>query len=274
MSIIAIKMGGKLLAAEKDLTRVINDIEELAKKNQIVLCHGGGPQINEMLNRLNKEIMIVKSPSGMHSRFTDKETVDVATMVMAGLLNKTLVATLQKRGLNAVGLSGVDGAIIKAKKKDKILTVDEKTGKKRFLYGDFSGKIFHVNEKLLKILLNNGFIPVVSAIAESEEHELLNVDGDRTALHVAAALNADKLILLTDVEGVIMDNKVVKTIGKDDIFSFMEKVQGGMRKKLFASKEALDVGLKEIIICSGIQEKPILNALDGKTGTSISWKHI
>ncbi|MHA1405522.1 MAG: amino acid kinase family protein, partial [Candidatus Helarchaeota archaeon] len=175
---------------------------------------------------------------------------------------------------NAVGLSGVDGAIIKAKKKDKILTVDEKTGKKRFLYGDFSGKIFHVNEKLLKILLNNGFIPVVSAIAESEEHELLNVDGDRTALHVAAALNADKLILLTDVEGVIIDNKVVKTIGKDDISSFMEKVQGGMRKKLFASKEALDVGLKEIIICSGIQEKPILNALDGKTGTSISWKHI
>ncbi|MHC1590636.1 MAG: [LysW]-aminoadipate/[LysW]-glutamate kinase [Candidatus Helarchaeales archaeon] len=274
MNIVVIKMGGKLLAQEQDLSRVIDDIELLAKENKVVLTHGGGPQINDLLSRLGKEIVMVRSPSGMKSRFTDKETVEVATMVMGGLLNKTLVCKLNERGLKAVGLSGVDGSIIIAKKKDKILTIDEKTNRKRFLYGDYSGKISQINKELLITLLDHGYIPVISAIAESPEHELLNVDGDRAALNVAASLRADKLILLTDVQGVIMDEKVIRTIGKDDISVFMDKVEGGMRKKLFASKEALDLGLKEIVICSGLQDHPIINALEGKTGTSISWKHV
>lgn len=274
MGLIVIKMGGKLLAQTSDLTRVIEDIKALESDHQMVLTHGGGPQINDLLKKLQKEIVMVKSPSGMTSRFTDKETVEIATMVMAGILNKSLVCELQKRNLKAVGLSGADGSIIKAKKKDKILILDEETGKKRFLYGDYSGKIFQVNKELIELLLKNGFIPVISAIAESEEYELLNVDGDRAALNVAAALQADKLILLTDVEGVLINDEVVKEIGKDDLSGFMDKVEGGMRKKLFASKEALDLGLKEIVICTGLQEHPILNAMEGKTGTSISWKHV
>ncbi|MHA1380545.1 MAG: [LysW]-aminoadipate kinase [Candidatus Helarchaeota archaeon] len=274
MPLLVVKIGGKLISQEANVTNVLDDIASLPKQNKIILAHGGGPQINEVLKKMGKNPVVVKSPSGMTSRFTDAETRDVAEMVMGGKINKDLVALLQSRGIPAVGLSGIDGAIIKAKKKDKLMVIDEETGKKRILRGDYSGKIEKINTKLIKILLDNDFLPVISALAISENYEPLNIDGDRAALYIGSALNADKLILLTDVKGIILNDEIVKTVGRDEIDSLMQKVEGGMRKKLFASKEAIDKGLKEIIIASGLVDKPISSALSGSIGTSISWKHL
>ena len=108
----------------------------------------------------------------------------------------------------------------------------------------------------------------------SEEYEALNVDGDRMALNIGSKLKADKLFLLTDVQGLIIENKLVKEIGKTEVNDFIKLASGGMKKKLFAAKEALNMGLKEVIICSGMDENPILNAVKGEIGTSISWKYI
>ncbi|MFX1451773.1 MAG: [LysW]-aminoadipate kinase [Promethearchaeota archaeon] len=273
MNLIVVKIGGKLISQAQEVSKVLDDIAALYKENKIILVHGGGPQINDLLNRLGKSPIMVKSPSGMTSRFTDKETLDVAEMVMGGKINKDLVALLQNRGVDAVGISGIDGATVKAKKKDKLMTIDEKTGKKRVLHGDYSGKIEKVDIKLLQLLLENNYVPVISALAISENNEPLNVDGDRSALNISSAFKADKLILLTDVEGIILDNEVIKKVGREEIDNLMQKVKGGMRKKLFAAKEALNKGLKEIIIASGLIEKPISSALSGKTGTAISWKY-
>ncbi|MHA1384066.1 MAG: [LysW]-aminoadipate kinase [Candidatus Helarchaeota archaeon] len=274
MTLLVVKIGGKLISQEAEVSKVLDDIANLHKANQIILAHGGGPQINELLKKLGKSPVMVKSPSGMVSRYTDAETRDIAEMVMGGKINKDLVALLQSRGIPAVGLSGIDGAIIRAKKKDKLMIIDETTGKKRILRGDCSGKIEKINTKLLSVLLENGYLPVISALAISESHEPLNIDGDRAALYIGSALKADKLVLLTDVEGIILNNEVVKTVGREEIDSLMEKVKGGMRKKLFASKEAINKGLKEIIIASGLVDQPISSALTGDIGTSISWKHL
>ncbi len=274
MTILVIKIGGKLISQEAEISRVLDDIATLHKENQMVLVHGGGPQINNLLKKMGKSPIMVKSASGMTSRFTDEETRDIAEMVMGGKINKDIVALLQGRGISAVGLSGVDASIIQAKKKDKLIIIDEKTGKKKILRGDFSGKIENTDPRLLEVLLANGFLPVISALAISENFEPLNVDGDRAALNIGSALKADKLILLTDVEGIILENKVVKTVGREEIDHLMEKVGGGMKKKIFASKEALNKGLKEIVIASGLIDTPIISALSGKIGTSISWKHL
>lgn len=273
MNTIVIKIGGKLISQETEVTKVLDDIATIYKDYRIVLAHGGGPQIDDLLERLGKNPVIVKSASGMTSRFTDRDTIDIVEMVMGGKINKDLVALLQKRGIPAVGLSGIDGAIIQAKKKDNLITIDEKTGKKIILHGDFSGKIEKINLELLNVLLENGFLPVISALAISENFEPLNVDGDRAALYIGSALKADKLILLTDVEGILLDEKVLKTVGREEIDDLMGKIEGGMRKKLFAAKEAINKGLKEIIIASGLNDNPIISALSGNTGTSISWKY-
>lgn len=274
MVLTIIKIGGKLISEAENLSEVLNDIKEISQENDIILVHGGGPQINQLLNKVGKEVKMVKSVSGFLSRFTDKETVELATMVMAGSLNKYLVGKLQELGINAVGLSGLDGKVVKAMRKDKLKIIDEKTGKKLIIRGDYSGKIESVNDELLKILLKNKFIPVISSIAMSEEFEALNVDGDRMALNIGSQLKADKLILVTDVKGLIINEKVVKEIGKSEIDSLMKEAGGGMKKKLFASKEALNMGLKEVVICSGLEKTPIINAIKGEIGTSISWKYI
>ncbi len=274
MVLIIIKIGGKLISEADNLSEVINDIKELSIDNEIVLVHGGGPQINQLLDKVGKEVVMIKSVSGFLSRFTDKETVELATMVMAGSLNKYLVGKLQELGLNAVGLSGLDGKIVHAIRKDKLKVIDEKTGKKIIIRGDYSGKIESVDDELLEILLKNKFIPIISSIAMSEEFEALNVDGDRMALNIGSKMKADKLILVTDVKGLIINEKIIKEIGKSEIDDLMKEAGGGMKKKLFASKEALNMGLKEVIICSGLVKNPIINAIKGESGTSISWKYV
>jgi acetylglutamate/LysW-gamma-L-alpha-aminoadipate kinase len=271
--LIVIKLGGRLLAQDVSLKDLFDDIAQVCKSHRLIVCHGGGPQIDDMLSKIGKEPVVIQSASGVKSRMTDKETLVVAEMVMAGKINKELVSELLKRGVSAVGISGIDGNTIQSKKKD-ITIFDPERNKKRIIRGDHSGKIEKVDPRLLNILLDNKYIPVIAPITASEEMEPLNTDGDRTAVQVACALHADKLILFTDVEGVLKEGNLIPKIGKEEIKEFFEYVKGGMKKKIFAAREALEAGIVEVIVSSGLIQNPISKAIEGKVGTSFSYKHL
>ena len=276
MNIIVIKLGGKLLSQGDKFNHVIEDISNIIKNTEkkIVLVHGGGPQINNMLKIVGKKPIIVKSLSGMQTRITDKETVEIAQMVMAGKLNKFLVSKFEALNIKTVGLSGIDGSTVKAKRKDNLRIIDEKTGKKLVIHDDYSGRIEDVDISIIEILLNNGILPIIAPIGIGNEFESLNLDGDRVAGYIAAALKADTLLLFTDVQGVILNGKIVDKIGKVEIKTTLEKVEGGMKKKIYAANEALKLGIKTVFIGSGMIEEPISSVLNGKSGTAISWKFV
>ncbi len=271
--LIVLKLGGRLLAQDVSLNELFDDLAQISKNHKVVVCHGGGPQIDDLLSRLGIEPVILESASGVKSRITDKETLEVAEMVMAGKENKEIVSKLLKRGVNAVGISGLDGNTIQSKKKDKLVIIDPESGKKRIFRGDNSGKIDKVNPQLLKLLLDNNYTPVVAPITASEEMDPLNTDGDRTAVHVASALKADKLILFTDVAGVMKEDQLISKIGREEMKDYFNYAQGGMKKKIYAAKEALELGIQEVIISSGLIQKPISDAVAGKVGTSLSYKY-
>jgi len=179
---ITIKIGGSVVDNLHPST--ISDIKKVAKQEGIVLVHGGGKEVTKVTEELGKEPKFVVSPGGIKSRYTDKETAEIFTMVMSGRINKTIVLMLQKNGINAVGLSGVDGRVIQAERKKKLVIVNEK-GRKQVIDGGYTGKITNVNANFIKSLLDQGYTPVISPIAISEEFDFLNVDGDRAAAYVA-----------------------------------------------------------------------------------------
>ncbi|MFX1398238.1 MAG: [LysW]-aminoadipate kinase [Promethearchaeota archaeon] len=271
---IVIKVGGALIA--KNFENVVKDIATiyLNKSNQyeLVVVHGGGPQINETLKRMNMEPKYFKTPSGFKTRFTDQEVIDAAIMSLGGMNNKRLVEALQKQGVNAFGFSGIDGATIEATRKDKIVVLIN--DKKIIKRGEFSGKINSVNTDVIEFLLRKGYIPVIGALAKSKEGDIVNVDGDRAASFVAGSLNADILISLTDVEGIYRDfndkNSLVKSITISQLEALMKQLKGGMKKKAYAALEAFKNGVKKVIVCSGLTDSPIITALEKKGGTSIS----
>ncbi|MBC7131063.1 [LysW]-aminoadipate/[LysW]-glutamate kinase, partial [Candidatus Bathyarchaeota archaeon] len=199
----------------------------------------------------------------------DKETVEIFAMVMAGKINKQIVALLQKEGISAVGLSGLDGQLLRASRKKRIIIVDEE-GRKRVIEGGYTGKISEVNSELLKLLISSGYVPVIAPLALGEEYEFLNVDADRTAAYVAGALKADHMILLTDVEGLILDNKVQTRLSISEIEQILPKIGPGMITKVYAAMEAVQMGVSEAIISSGLREKPISSALKHECGTVIT----
>ena len=267
MMLIVVKIGGSIL--EDVPSEIITDIKNILTEHQIVLVHGGGKGVTEIATKLGKEQKFVFSPKGFRSRYTDKETIEIFTMVMAGKINKKLVSSLQKQNIPIVGLSGLDGYLLRADRKKRLIIVNEK-GRKQVIDGGYTGKVNQVNNSLLRLLLDNGYVPLVSPIAVSEEFEPLNVDADRTAANIAGTLKAERLVLLTDVEGLILDNNLVAKMSLEDIEIKIKLIGGGMITKVFAAKEAIKKGVKEVIICSGIKENPISSGLKHESGTVIN----
>ena len=264
--LIVVKVGGSIL--EVVPPEIVSDIKNVLSELQLVLVHGGGKGVTEIASKLGKEQKFVFSPTGFRSRYTDKETMEIFTMVMAGKINKKLVTALLKKEIPVVGLTGLDGCILQAERKKRLIIVDER-GRKRVIDGGYTGKVNKVNASLLKLLLDNGYVPLVSPVAVSEEFEPLNVDADRTAANIAAALKADKLVLLTDVEGLMLDGKLVSSMSAEDVESKLKKIGGGMITKVYAAEEALNGGVSEVVICSGVREAPISSALKHEGGTVI-----
>jgi len=266
--LLVIKMGGSILK-EGASSALISDLKELLKENKVVLVHGGGVEVTEIASKLGKEQKFIVSPEGFRSRYTDKETIEIYTMVMAGKLNKQIVLALQSQGIPSVGLSGLDGALLKAERKKKLIAVDEK-GRKKVIDGGYTGKINTVEAGLLLSLLENGYVPVVTPVAVSEEYEPLNVDGDRTAAFVAGALKADRLILLTDVQGLTLKGTPIQKISAIEVKEVLSSIGLGMSTKVHAALEALNQGVHEVLITSGLGEKPISAALKHEAGTVVT----
>jgi acetylglutamate/LysW-gamma-L-alpha-aminoadipate kinase len=266
--LLVIKMGGSILK-EGASTDLVRDLKQVAEDNRVILVHGGGVEVTEISSKLGKEQKFIVSPEGFRSRYTDKETIEIYTMVMAGKINKQIVLALQSQGIPAVGITGLDAATLRAERKTKLIAVDER-GRKKVIDGGYTGKITEVNSELLNILLDKGFVPIVTPIALSQDCEPLNVDGDRTAAIIAGALKADRLILLTDVQGLMLKGEYVPKISATEIKEVTSSIGSGMSTKVHAALEALSRGVKEVLITAGTGNQPISAALNHKVGTVIS----
>ena len=255
---ITIKIGGSVVDGLHPST--ISDLKKVSEQEKVILVHGGGKEVTKISEALGKEQKFIVSPGGIKSRYTDKETVEIFTMVMSGRINKRIVGMLQKNGINAVGLSGVDGKIIQAERKKKLIIINEK-GRKMIIDGGYTGKIHDVNATLVRSILDQGYFPVISPIAISEEFDFLNVDGDRAAAYVAGKMQSDKILFLTNVDGLLMDDKLVEKISLIEAKKILPRIGFGMEKKVLAATEALEMGVKEALIANGQRENPISSAI-------------
>ncbi|MDC0041203.1 [LysW]-aminoadipate/[LysW]-glutamate kinase [Candidatus Nitrosopelagicus sp.] len=264
---ITIKIGGSVVDNLHPST--IDDIKKVVEQEGVILVHGGGKEVTKVTEQLGKEPKFVVSPSGIKSRYTDKETSEIFTMVMSGRINKTIVQMLQKNGINAIGLSGMDGKTIEANRKKKLMIMNEK-GRKQVIDGGYTGKISNVNSDLIKIIMDKGYTPVISPIAISEESEFLNVDGDRAAANVAGHVKADKVLFITNVDGLLMEDKLVEKLSLEEAKEIMPKIGFGMEKKILAATEALEMGVTEALIANGQKENPISSAIAHNNCTVIT----
>ena len=265
---IVIKIGGSILKQE-NLPHLISDMKIVPNEDVIVLVHGGGSVVTDLATKMGKKQKFVVSPGGFSSRYTDKETIEIYLMAMVGKINKKIVCTLQSHGIPAVGLSGLDGRLLQAKRKEKLVIVDPQK-RKKVVNGGYTGKISNVNANLLQILLKGGYVPVVAPVAIGEKFEPLNIDGDRTAAYIAGSLKADKLILLTDVDGLILNGKVVSKLSFSKARELLPKIGKGMITKVNAATEALTMGVNEVVISSGLAKSPFSSPLKHECGTVIS----
>ncbi len=244
-----IKLGG---AAQKEDALLHAFAEDVALLNFIgirpVVVHGGGPKINDMMKKLGME------PNFVHGhRVTDSETMDIVEMVLGGLVNKEIVALINSKGGRAVGLSGKDGGLIKAKKKKLKLGLDDDMDQKLIDLG-LVGQVTEVNPEVLATLDKGGFIPVISPVGVGAKGETLNINGDDITSAVAASLDAEKLIYLTDVEGVKdKKGKIISTVSKAQAKRFISSktITGGMIPKVQGALDGLKNGVAKAHIIDG-----------------------
>ena len=263
---IVIKIGGSVVDGLH--SSAVADIKSIAEKYKLVIVHGGGKEVTSTATKLGKEQKFIMSPGGVRSRYTDKETAEIYTMVMSGKLNKAIVQMLLRQHINAVGIAGIDGCILKAERKKKLLIINEK-GRKMIIEGGYTGKITSVDPGLVNDLVHSGYVPVISPIALSEEFDFLNVDGDRAAAYVAGGIKADKVIFITDVNGLLLNEKLVNSMTLDQAKGALPKIGSGMDKKVLACIEALEMGVKEAVIASGQVENPLSTAIAHRNCTVI-----
>jgi [amino group carrier protein]-L-2-aminoadipate 6-kinase len=267
-SIIVVKLGG---AEGVDFSAICNDAADLLKKGiQLVLVHGGSAEATSLGEALGTPPKMITSPSGYTSRYTDRKTLEIFLMAVNGKFNSLLTEQLQILGVNAFGLCGLDGRLLQATRKESIQSVEN--GKRIVIRDDYTGKIENVNSELIYLLLNAGYMPVIAPVATSEKGFALNVDADRASAMIASAINAETLILLTAVPGLMAnfpdESTVIKILPKSQIASALGAAQGRMKKKVLGAEEALNGGVSRVIIADGRIQNPISNALAGK-GTVI-----
>jgi acetylglutamate/LysW-gamma-L-alpha-aminoadipate kinase len=268
---LVVKIGG---TSGVNFDAVIEDVAaHVAAGHKLAIVHGGSGETNAISEQLGHPPRFVTSPSGFTSRYTDRATLEIFAMVTTGKINTLIVERLQKLGVNALGLSGVDGRLMLAKRKDAIRIIDPDTGKQRMLRDDYTGKIETVNSGLLILLIENGYTPVVAPLALSHEGEAVNVDADRAAAMVAGALNADQLIILSNVPGLLRqfpdESTLIAHIAKDRVEQSLEFAEGRMKKKVLGASEALTLGVRQVVFADGRIEGPVAGALAGR-GTVIS----
>ncbi len=261
---IVVKLGG---TEGVDFSAICQDVAALVAQGQkLVLVHGGSAEANELGQALGHPPRFVTSASGFTWRYTDRPTLEVFAMAVNGKVNTMLVEQLQMLKVNAFGLSGLDGRLLQAMRKATVRVVED--GRQRILRDDYTGKIEQVNTRILTDLLAAGFTPVIAPIAVSADGEALNVDADRAAAMVASALQAETLLLLTAVPGLMRafpdESTVIPQLKRSQLDEALELAQGRMKKKVLGAQEALDGGVGRVIIADGRVEQPISRALAGQ----------
>ena len=258
--IVVIKYGGNAMINEQLKEQVMEDIALLWLIGvKVVLVHGGGPEINDLMDRLGKKPEFV---GGL--RVTDKETVDIVQMVLAGKVNKTLVNLIEMKGGKAMGISGMDGRLIEAKVKDERL--------------GYVGKITKINIDPVMDLLEKGYIPVVSTIGCDKHGNAYNINGDTAAAYIAGALGAERLFMMTDVAGILRDKDDPSTLITEITIDEAEQlgregvISGGMIPKVDCCIEAIHHGVRNVIIMDGRVPHSILMELltDEGAGTMVT----
>ncbi len=258
---IMVKIGGEAL--QKNLDNIVSSIVKLAKEHNIIIVHGGGNMVTFFSKKMGVQPRFVVSPSGIKSRFTSKEELEIYIMVMAGLINKKIVQKILAHNIKAFGLTGVDNRTVVAKRKKRLLITDE-NGRKRVISGGYTGKITGINPCILQNMLKDNVIPVVAPLAISDENEILNVDSDQMATEIAIALKADLLIYLTGAPGVVLDGKVLYRLTPEEASIISSKIGYGMNRKLILASKAVENGVRKAIITNGLVNNPIENALNNK----------
>lgn len=266
---IVVKIGG---AQGVNLDSICADAAGLIQQGQkIILVHGGSAETNEISTRLGHPPRFVTNETGFTSRYTNRATLEIFAMVTAGKINTLIVERLQQAGVNAFGLTGLDGRLMLAQRKEAIRIVEN--GRKLVLRDDYTGKIEQVNAGLLNLLVENGYTPVVAPLALSTHGEALNVDADRAAAVVAGAAQAEELIILTNVPGLMRsfpdESTLIAHLPKNGLEQAISFAEGRMKKKVLGASEALNLGVPKVIFADGRTEHPLLDALAGK-GTLIS----
>jgi acetylglutamate/LysW-gamma-L-alpha-aminoadipate kinase len=265
---IVIKVGG---SAGINYDLVCDDIAALVKDgHKLVLIHGGSDETNKVSTQLGKPPRILTSSQGYTSRYTDAETLDIFAMVYAGKMNTRIVERLQKRSVNAVGLTGLDGRLLEGPRKSSVRAVVD--GKQVLVRDDFTGKVERVNAQLLHLLLDNGYTPVLSPPACSTAGEAINVDGDRAAAMIAAALGAKQLIILSNVPGLLRafpdESTLIPHIKFGELEQALSFAEGRMKKKVLGASEAITAGVQQVVFGDARAERPVFKAMQGQ-GTVI-----
>ena len=257
---VVIKYGGNAMQNDELKEQVMTDIVLLWLIGvKVVLVHGGGPEITDMMEKLGKKAEFV---DGL--RVTDKETVDIVQMVLAGKVNKTLVTLLEAKGGRAIGISGMDGRLIQATFRNEAL--------------GYVGKITKIHIDVVTDMLEKGYIPVVSTVACDKQGNTFNVNGDTAAAYIAGALRAERFILMTDIAGVLRDVKdpssLIPEITVSEAMSLEAEgvISGGMIPKIDCCKEAIEKGVKNVVIMDGTVTHSILMELltDEGAGTLVT----
>lgn len=263
---LVVKLGG---SAGIDPRPTLDDLAALTKTGPVVFIHGANAMMDEMSRKLGREPRLVLSKSGQVSRFTDYETMDLMLAVYAGMVNKRLVEGLQARGVNAVGLSALDGGIARGPRKDTLRAIED--GKPKVLRGDYAGGIEQIDTRLIHLLLDNGYLPVLTPPALSYAGEAVNVDGDKLSLRLAIALEADTLVILSNTPGLLRDindpNSLITEIDVADptsVDAAMTAAGGRMKKKVQAGCDAVAAGIGRVVFANARVEQPVQRALAGE----------
>ena len=265
---LVVKIGG---GSGIDIEPTVADLTEMIRAGRrVVLVHGASGETNVLAERLGKPPRFVTSVSGIESRYTDRETLEIFEMAYCGKGNKAVVEAFQRRGVNAVGLCGLDGRIFEGKRKDAITILEG--GKRKVLRGDYTGKVERVNVGLLTLLLDHGYLPVLCPPAASYEGEAINVDGDTAAAMLAVAVKAEEFLMLSNVPGLLRtlgdSGTLIHRIPAKAIDEFMPLAQGRMKRKLMAAATALEGDVRRVILAAANVEQPVRAALAGR-GTVI-----
>lgn len=269
---LVVKVGG---GKNLDFHAIADDISELRCRGvQMLFVHGGAEFTNEVAEQLGHPPEFVTSESDVTSRRTDRRTLEIFCMVYCGQLNKMWVEMLQARGLNAVGLSGMDGRILQGRRKSKLRV--RQNGRSRIIRNDWTGAADTVNPHLIDLLLENGFLPVITPPVLSHNQEAINVDGDVVASLLAVHYAADALIYLSDVPGLLSEfpkeETLISHIPAAEVESFIDVAQGRMKRKVMGASDALRSGVRTVIFADGRGSKPIIQAFTEGAGTHIGEK--